>query len=74
MNDMEGRLNRSRPREVPHDVEAWRRRILMRAGFDASLADELAGDARVELHDLLELVDRGCPPDLAARIVAPLST
>ena len=46
----------------------------MRAGFDASLADELAGDARVELHDLLELVDRGCPPDLAARIVAPLST
>jgi hypothetical protein len=26
----------------------------------------------VDLHALLELTDRGCRPDLAARIVAPL--
>jgi hypothetical protein len=26
----------------------------------------------VDVHALLELVDRGCPPVLAARIMAPL--
>jgi hypothetical protein len=26
----------------------------------------------VDLHQLLELVDRGCPPELAVRILAPL--
>ena len=57
---------------VPRDVERWRRDTLCRAGFDDDLARALAGDARVDLHDLLTLVDRGCPPRLAARIVAPL--
>ena len=49
----------------------WRRRRLMVAGFDAPLAVELADDD-VDLHELLVLRDLGCPPDLAARIVAPL--
>lgn len=49
----------------------WRRRRLIAAGFDAALAGELAEGA-VDLHELLVLVDRGCPPDLAARILAPL--
>jgi hypothetical protein len=44
----------------------------MSAGFDAELAERLAGQDRVDLHALLELVDRGCPPDLAVRILAPL--
>ncbi len=49
----------------------WRRRRLIAAGFDAPLAVALAeGDA--DLHELLVLVDRGCPPPLAARILAPL--
>jgi hypothetical protein len=26
----------------------------------------------VDLHDLLNLIDRGCPPPLAARILTPL--
>jgi hypothetical protein len=26
----------------------------------------------VDLHALLDLVDKGCPPQLAARILAPL--
>jgi hypothetical protein len=68
---MEGKLH-NRRREVPHDVASWRRNVLLRAGFSATLADELAGDARIDLHDVLKLVDRGCPPDLAARILAPL--
>jgi hypothetical protein len=53
-------------------VAAWRRRRLQRAGFDAPLAERLAGDGRFDLHAVLELVDRGCRPDLAARILAPL--
>lgn len=53
----------------------WRRRRLIAAGFDDALAARLAdGDAGVDLHELLVLIDRGCPPALAARILAPLST
>jgi hypothetical protein len=31
----------------------------------------VAADPELDLHALLELVDRGCPPELAVRIVAP---
>ena len=54
------------------DVVAWRRRKLQRAGFGPDLADAVARDCAMDLHALLELVDRGCPPHLAARILAPL--
>ena len=58
--------------ETPElQVHAWRRRRLLDAGFGAELADELAGDRRVDLHALLQLVERGCPPVLAARILSP---
>jgi hypothetical protein len=53
-------------------VVAWRRRRLERAGFEPRLAGALAADRRTDVHALLELVDRGCPPMLAARILAPL--
>jgi hypothetical protein len=49
-----------------------RRDRLMRAGFDAELAALVAADRAMDVHELLELVDRGCPPRLAARILAPL--
>jgi hypothetical protein len=52
-------------------ILAWRRMRLLDAGFDLELADELAGDSRIDLHALLELVERGCPPSLAARILDP---
>jgi hypothetical protein len=51
---------------------AWRRQQLRRAGFDVSLAEKLASDRRFDLHAALELIDRGCAPELAARILAPL--
>jgi hypothetical protein len=54
------------------EVVAWRARRLRRAGVDAAVAARLAEDRSVDLHALLELVDRGCPPGLAARIIAPL--
>jgi hypothetical protein len=52
-------------------VVSWRRRRLLDAGFGYDLADELAGEPRVDLHALLQLVERGCPPVLAARILSP---
>lgn len=52
------------------DVVAWRERRLRDAGFPTHLARTLAGQ-HVDLHSVLQLVDRGCPPDLAARILAP---
>ena len=56
----------------PVDVQAWRRCRLLEAGFAAAVADVVASDSRFDLHALLQLVDRGCPPELAVRIVAPL--
>jgi hypothetical protein len=50
----------------------WRRNQLRRAGVEPALAERLAGDAERDLHALLDLVDRGCPPALAARILAPI--
>jgi len=52
-------------------VVAWRRERLLDAGFGYDLADALAGEYRVDLHALLQLAERGCPPELAARILAP---
>jgi hypothetical protein len=51
---------------------AWRRARLCKAGFDTELAEQLLRECAVDLHALIELVDRGCPPPLAARILAPL--
>ncbi|UUZ59682.1 hypothetical protein [Nocardioides sp. B-3] len=56
----------------PVDVQTWRLCWLIEAGFDGGLATRLATSPDVDLHALLELVDRGCPPDLAARILSPL--
>ncbi|MGH2943620.1 MAG: hypothetical protein ACRDLN_12690 [Solirubrobacteraceae bacterium] len=56
----------------PPALGEWRRRRLIAAGFEASLAARLTQDEAVDLHELLVLLDRGCPPELAARILAPL--
>ena len=56
----------------PLDVRSWRRLRLLEAGFAGRLAEAVASDPRFDLHELLQLVDRGCPPDLAVRILSPL--
>ena len=53
-------------------VVAWRREQLAEAGFPLPLAARVAGDPRYDVHALLELVERGCDPELAVRIFAPL--
>jgi hypothetical protein len=60
------------PPAPSHAIAVWRRGRLLEAGFAPELASELAEDPRVDLHAVLALTDRGCRPDLAARIVAPL--
>ena len=55
-----------------HDqVRAWRFQRLLDAGFDYPQAEYLAGLPGVDLHELLSLIDRGCPAHLAARILDP---
>ncbi|MFL5831741.1 MAG: hypothetical protein ACJ76X_17630 [Solirubrobacteraceae bacterium] len=54
------------------DWVAWRSERLLSAGFAPAVAERLAHQPEVDVHALLELVDRGCPPQLAARILAPL--
>ena len=54
------------------DVLAWRRGQLAASGFPLPLAARLARDARFDIHSLIELVARGCPVELAVRILTPL--
>jgi hypothetical protein len=53
-------------------IVGWRRGQLTGAGFPLPLAVRIAGDPRYDLHALIELTERECPPELAVRIVAPL--
>ena len=51
---------------------AWRLEQLVDSGFSLPLAARVAGDPRYDLHALIELAERGCDPELAVRILAPL--
>ena len=44
------------------------------AGFEPEAASRLAREEAIDLHALLDLIDHGCPPHLAARILAPLDS
>ena len=50
-------------------VERWRTAELMRVGFPGDDAVALAARMEVDLHEAIELVQRGCPPELAVRIL-----
>ena len=54
------------------DVAGWRERRLEAAGFDERTAVMLAGDCGFDLHGLINLVEAGCPPEVAVRIMAPI--
>ena len=53
-------------------VLRWRRDQLVAAGFRRPLAAAVAKRSGYDLHALIELVERGCPPELAVRVLAPL--
>lgn len=50
-------------------VEQWRLTSLERAGYGAEAAAVLAVSHEVDLHFAVALLERGCPPDLALRIL-----
>ncbi len=50
-------------------VERWRIEALVRAGYDLESASELATRTDVDLHHAIGLIERGCPPDTALRIL-----
>jgi hypothetical protein len=50
-------------------VEAWRAEQLEMAGFAAQAAADLALRNDVDLHFAIDLVRRGCPADLALKIL-----
>jgi hypothetical protein len=57
-----------------HDIVGWRRDQLVESGFPRRLASRIARDRRFDLHALIELSERGCPPEFAVRIMAPLES
>jgi hypothetical protein len=61
------------PEATVDDVALWRREQLSASGFSPPLAAEIADDSRYDLHALIELVERGCGPELAVRILGPLT-
>jgi hypothetical protein len=65
---------RTRKRAAAAGVASWRYERLRRAGVDAEPAEALSHDCDLDLHALIELIERGCPPGLAARILTPLDT
>jgi hypothetical protein len=50
-------------------VERWRMDELLRVGFDVEFAALIAAEPGVDLHAAIDMVERGCPPDLAAQIL-----
>ena len=54
------------------EVVRWRRERLVESGFPLTLAARLAKKLHYDLHALIELVERGCQPELAVRILAPV--
>jgi hypothetical protein len=59
-------------RRAGDDVVGWRGEQLVASGFAPCLADTIANNAGYDLHALIELVERGCHPETAVRILAPL--
>lgn len=57
---------------APDPLVAWRVDRLRAAGFTDDLAERVACERCYDLHAVLELVDRGCPAELAVRILAPI--
>ena len=50
-------------------IERWRHEELARAGYDAESALVLAASHDVDLHDAIQLLERGCSVDLALQIL-----
>jgi len=56
--------------ETEYDrVVRWRAEALERAGYDHETAATLAGRPDIDLHRATALLEQGCAPELALRIL-----
>lgn len=56
-------------RVTDEDVVAWRVHQLLRAGADRTCAVILAKRRHVDLHEAVDLLERGCPSKTALEIL-----
>jgi hypothetical protein len=50
-------------------IEHWRTEELERAGYSRRAAGRLAARLDVDLHQAVQLLQRGCSPELALKIL-----
>ena len=50
-------------------IELWRTEELERAGYSRRAAGRLASRHDVDLHRAVDLLERGCSPELAVKIL-----
>lgn len=50
-------------------VERWRAQALERAGYDHDSAVELGSRLDIDTHEAIQLLERGCPAELAVEIL-----
>jgi hypothetical protein len=50
-------------------IERYRAEELEKVGYDPISAVELAARHDVDLHQAISLIERGCPPETAVRIL-----
>jgi len=50
-------------------INRWRADELERAGYDPRGAAKVAARHDIDLHSAIELVQRGCPPEVALAIL-----
>jgi hypothetical protein len=50
-------------------IELWRTEELTRAGYSPRAAGRLAARHDIDLHQAVRLLERGCSPELALKIL-----
>ena len=50
-------------------IERWRADELERAGYDPAAAAAIAARHDVDLHGAVEMLEQGCPAELALKIL-----
>lgn len=50
-------------------ITRWRADALERAGYDQRAAAKIAERHEVDLHKAVQLIEQGCPPELAPEIL-----
>ena len=50
-------------------IERWRYEALLRAGYEPTAARRIAERQDIDLHFAVELLEKGCSPELAVSIL-----